>query len=228
MVRRTKEEAEQTRRQILAAARRAFLARGVSSTTLEHIAQEAGVTRGAIYWHFANKEELFRAMREEVEVPLRDKTDFTLLQDVGIEPLDRMRNFMLELLDAVSEQTDLRQTFEILEFKCEYVGLIDDVEQHLCEVDAFQSKLLRVYEEAERKGQLRPGMPPRFAALNTMCFIMGLLRMWLLDGRHRLVRCDAAALIHAHVDERRAAPATAAHAAPEAAAPLAALSLNPA
>lgn len=208
MARRTKEEAEQTRRQILAAARRCFLARGVSSTSLEHIAQEAGVTRGAIYWHFANKEELFQAMREEVEIPLRSRTDFTLLQDPGSEPLDRMRNFMLELLDAVIEQGDLRDTLEIMEFKCEYIGTIGaDVQQHLSEVDEFRAKLQRVYEEAQQRGQLRPGIPPRFAALDSMCFIMGLLRVWLLDEARHLVRDDSRALILAHVDERRAAGA---------------------
>lgn len=211
MARRTKEEAEQTRRQILAAARRCFLARGVSSTSLEHIAQEAGVTRGAIYWHFANKEELFQAMREEVELPLRSRTDFTLLQDPSSEPLDRMRNFMTELLDAVIEQAALRETLEILEFKCEYVGNIGaDVAQHLAQVDEFRAKLQRVYEEAEARGQLRPGIPPRFAALDSMCFIMGLLRMWLLDENRQLLREDSRALIAAHVDERRATPAPAA------------------
>lgn len=52
MVRRTKEEAQETRQQILEAAEKAFHARGVARTTLADIAKLAGVTRGAIYWHF--------------------------------------------------------------------------------------------------------------------------------------------------------------------------------
>src|ERR1700712_1304134 len=55
MVRRTKEEAAETRNSILDAAERVFFEKGVSRTTLADIALEAGVTRGAIYWHFANK-----------------------------------------------------------------------------------------------------------------------------------------------------------------------------
>jgi TetR/AcrR family acrAB operon transcriptional repressor len=58
-VRRTKKESEQTRRQIIAAARRVFARQGVRRTTLEEVARAAGVTRGAIYWHFAGKTELF-------------------------------------------------------------------------------------------------------------------------------------------------------------------------
>ena len=210
MVRRTKEEAQQTRSQILAAARRCFHERGVANTSLEHIAQDAGVTRGAIYWHFANKEELFRAMREEVELPLVDQTDFTLLQDRANEPLTRVRNFMIELVDAVMGQAPLRQTFEIMEFKCEYVGsFADDLLAHVAELNDFTAKMQRVYQEAHRLGLLRPGLTPKLAALESVCFVMGVMRMWLLDQGSTLVRKDVHALIEAHMQGRAPALASA-------------------
>ena len=49
-MRRTKEQAEQTRTSILASAEILFLEKGVAHTSLEHIAKHAGVTRGAVYW----------------------------------------------------------------------------------------------------------------------------------------------------------------------------------
>ena len=70
MVRRTKEEAQETRRQILEAAEKAFYERGVARTTLADIATLAGVTRGAIYWHFSNKAELVQAMLDSLHEPL--------------------------------------------------------------------------------------------------------------------------------------------------------------
>ena len=57
MVRKTKEEAEQTRKDILNAARIVFHECGVSRSSLEKIAKAAGVTRGAIYWHFKDTEK---------------------------------------------------------------------------------------------------------------------------------------------------------------------------
>ena len=62
MARRTKLEAEQTRHAILDAAERIFYAHGVTRTSLEEIAKHAGVTRGAVYWHFKDKIELCEAM----------------------------------------------------------------------------------------------------------------------------------------------------------------------
>lgn len=66
MVRKTKEDAELTRQRIIDAAREVFLARGVSRSTLEHIASQANVTRGAVYWHFENKSQIFYAIRDRV------------------------------------------------------------------------------------------------------------------------------------------------------------------
>ena len=59
MVRKSKSETEQTRQDIITAARKIFAARGVSRSTLEQIANEAGVTRGAIYWHFKDNPTSF-------------------------------------------------------------------------------------------------------------------------------------------------------------------------
>ena len=70
MVRRTKEEAQETRSQILEAAEKAFYERGVARTTLADIATMAGVTRGAIYWHFSNKADLVQAMLDSLHEPL--------------------------------------------------------------------------------------------------------------------------------------------------------------
>lgn len=55
MVRHTKTEARLTRMRIVEAALAAFAESGVRTTTLEHVAERAGVTRGAVYWHFADK-----------------------------------------------------------------------------------------------------------------------------------------------------------------------------
>lgn len=58
MARRTKEDAEKTREALLDAAERVFLRRGVSTSTLNEIAKEAGLTRGALYWHFEDRKSV--------------------------------------------------------------------------------------------------------------------------------------------------------------------------
>lgn len=68
MARKTKQQAEETRQEILDAAIKTFSERGVSATSLADIAKSAGVTRGAIYWHFKNKVDLFHQLVSLVTV----------------------------------------------------------------------------------------------------------------------------------------------------------------
>src|SRR5919106_1878574 len=71
-VRRTAAEAEQTRLAIMTAARAAFAEQGFAPASTTAIAASAGVTRGALYHHFADKTELFRAVFVEIEHELNE------------------------------------------------------------------------------------------------------------------------------------------------------------
>jgi len=64
-MRRTKEDAALTRENLLDAALASFHARGYMATTLDDIAHRAGITRGAIAWHFGSKAELLNAVIRE-------------------------------------------------------------------------------------------------------------------------------------------------------------------
>ncbi len=60
-------QAAATRSELVAVGRRLFAERGFAGTSTEEIVVQAGVTRGALYYHFRNKEDLFRAVLAEIE-----------------------------------------------------------------------------------------------------------------------------------------------------------------
>jgi TetR/AcrR family transcriptional regulator, acrAB operon repressor len=207
-MRRTKEEAEQTRRRIMAAALRTFNRRGISRTTMEDIARAARVTRGAIYWHFRNKQELLRAIREDVSLPLIDRSDFTLLHDHSAAPFERIERFMLDLLRTVEEDGRVRTVFRVMSFKCEYVGELEgELKEHARRIERLRKPLTQAYSEAAARGEMRIGIVPEIAALETLVFICGLLRLCLLDDEGcSEVRHRAQELVAAHVGTRRVQP----------------------
>src|SRR5437660_1667015 len=191
-VRRTKEDSEQTRRRILDAARRVFARQGVTRTTLEQIAHAAGVTRGAIYWHFADKTELFYAMREEVSLPMIDRTGFAWSPADTADPLGSIERFLRDVIEMLRTEATTRQTFQIMGFKCEYVGELErELDLHNNRCTELYTKLTQVYRRAERARQLRPGLRPGSAALVTCSFLIGLIRLWLMDRSGKLVRGKA-------------------------------------
>ena len=78
-----KKKAADTRNSILDAAEDVFNDRGYSKTSLNEIALVAGVTRGAIYWHFKNKEDLFNEMCERVRTPMREQLEKAVADSAG-------------------------------------------------------------------------------------------------------------------------------------------------
>jgi len=176
----------------------------VTRTTLEEIADAASVTRGAIYWHFADKNELFFAMREQVAVPMIDQIDLALRRSDGSDPLAGVERFLLGILEALESNATARQTFQIMGFKCEYVGEFERelaLQRLRCSELIF--KLTQAYGRAQRAGRLRIGLRPPMAAVETCSFLMGLTRLWLLDAKRSLVRRVARGLVSAHIAGHR-------------------------
>lgn len=204
-MRRKKEDSEQTRLRILKAAQEVFAKNGVSRTTQEQIAVAAGVTRGAIYWHFANKLEVFFAMREQIS-PIKEKGNIALLNPNMSDPLISIEQFLSNLIDSLTTDEVANQILEILIFKCEYVdgfeAILDEQAAHYA---ALSAKLTQVYEHAKDKNLLRPELTPKLAALDTQAFLIGIIRMWLLDKESKLIRNNIKDLIHAHITSRRSA-----------------------
>jgi len=206
-MRRTKEASLQTRGRILSAARREFAARGVTRTTMQDVAAAAGVTRGAVYFHFAGKRDLFRAMREQVSLPLFDDTD--LLGAAGPDPLGTVERFLRDVIGQIATNLQVRRTFDILSLRCEYVDEFrPDLRRHVQRCQDLMAKFAPLYARARAIGAMRPDVSPETAALGTCVFITGLLRLWLMDADGSLLRHDVDKLIVAHVDLLRPATRT--------------------
>ncbi|HEX5539397.1 MAG TPA: TetR family transcriptional regulator [Methylophilaceae bacterium] len=204
MVRKTKEDAELTRQRIIDAAREMFLTYGVSRTSMEQIASQAGVTRGAVYWHFSNKIELFHAMREQVLLPMIDRMDDTLLVKDSDDPLNCIERFFCCTIEALDKSTATRQTYEIMMIKCEYVDEFAAVlQQIMSNCSSIIEKITLVYQRAQAQGQLHPGQEPAQLAMDSHLFFIGLLNMWVKDTESKEFRYRAMDLIKAHIALRR-------------------------
>lgn len=204
-MRRTKQEAARTRSAIVDAALACFDRHGIAQTTLDQIAAAAGVTKGAIYWHFSGKREILHTIREGVSLPLLDRADVALLHGGERPALDRIERFLADTLELLGGDRRTRTAMSVMQFKCEYV---DDLAAELDDGVRNSSRLARAFEtayaEARKAGALAPGCAPKAAALDTLVFLTGLLRLWLLDKGALGVRRQGAALIRAHVRSRRA------------------------
>lgn len=90
-----------TRAALLAAARELFAERGYAGAGREDIVERAGVTRGALYHHFAGKDALFQAVYEAIEQELSEAIVAAALA-AGPDPMAKLRAGALAFLDAAA------------------------------------------------------------------------------------------------------------------------------
>jgi TetR/AcrR family transcriptional regulator, acrAB operon repressor len=206
MVRRTRDEACATREALLDAAEAVFRHNGVTRTSLAQIAAAAGVTRGAIYWHFRDKGELFGAMVSRATLPLeaalesaaRAQEDDALatLRDVGVRGLTEI---------ATNPRT--RAVLEILLHKIERAGRLASCAPQPDEMDRHCLRSLQqVMCRAIAQDLLPADTDPLLAATAMHGYVSGIIEMWLGEPRAFDLAAAAPALIDTIIAGLRTAP----------------------
>jgi len=205
-MRRTKEDAARTRAAIVEGALACFDRYGITSSTVEQIACAAGVSRGAVYHHFAGKREILREIRDNVSLPLLDEADTALLRHEGPGALARIERFLGAFLTTIENDPRTRQALVVMQFRCEYVGeLGDELDAGVRNIDRLAKALEGAYREAHAAGELAPGLRPEIAALETTMFVNGLVRLCIMHGRGAALCRNARAAVASHMALRRVA-----------------------
>jgi TetR/AcrR family acrAB operon transcriptional repressor len=205
MVRRTKEDALATRDSILDAAEQLFVKQGVSGTTLQHIATAAGVTRGAIYWHFLDKGAMFNAMMERVKTPLEAAAQL-VDSDSAVAPLEALRKHILYVLQVTVEDPQARRVFEIATLKMEFTDELNEVrERRKQNQEMWMARTEQRISAAVANGQVRPDVDPFAVALGLWAILDGLLRAWLLDPQAFDLLKVGAQIVDTHLASLRTA-----------------------
>ena len=126
MARKTKTDALKTRQLLIDAAITQFAQHGVSNTTLSDIADAAGVTRGAVYWHFNSKTELFNEMWEQ-QLPLKHIIKYIRTENENL--LIDLREKFITGLQYIAETPKQQALMQMLYHKCEFsAGMMTESE----------------------------------------------------------------------------------------------------
>lgn len=207
MVRRTKEEAMETRFSILDAAEQCFHEKGISSTTLSDVAKAAGVTRGAIYWHFQDKSDLLDALLERMITPLDPLGETTRSADEP-DPLGRMQELISQIFQRVEQDPSNRRVHEILFLRCEQSQQNNELYRRLQTMyETHLEHCSLALLNAVSKGQLPKTLDIPSASLTLSGFISGIIYHWLMTPNQLSLAARADALASACIDMLRLSPA---------------------
>lgn len=145
-MRRTKEDTEASRQNIIKAAKLIFSEKGYAATKLEDIGKSVGMTRGVIYWHFKNKAELFQYLVEDAIDSIEILVDEVLAEELSI--MERLRKLFLRsqenhgvaLLKSIGPEEKVAKRFK------KYVD---------GKGNKIITKINRAFDEAKGRGELQ-------------------------------------------------------------------------
>ncbi len=199
MARKTKTEALETRNQILDAAEKVFGERGVARTPLHEIAESAGLTRGAVYWHFADKYDLLSALWERCLLPL--EAAFAAIDAEHTDALARIRAKVRGVAERIVHDPRTRNMMGIFLLRCEMVDEIAASRQRIVgDRDDCLLQMAAEFRLAVAAGQLRQDLDADAAAIELHAIIDGLCYHWLLEPKRfdfevRVAACTDAWLV---------------------------------
>ena len=174
MARKTKEEAEKTRQAIIEAAFIVLAKHGIAKTTLNKVALQAGVTRGAIYWHFEDRDALFLALSDLAMAPL-----LPIYKQLESSHGEELRHNLLMIATNMLESLLLDQQVQQLnrlsqQWATDKVFMDKYRPLHIERNEQFEGYL----ESLKVDGILLPHLTPKTACLIFTAFLCGIFEQW--------------------------------------------------
>lgn len=138
MPKRTKEQAMQTRQQILDVALNLFFEKSYSDVRINDIAERIGYTKGAVYWHFKNKDDILYTLIVETFATMAEQSKLLLSH---LDSFKSIREYYKDVFRCIRENEKFSKLNQILVWKR---GWPDEMQQKVNEV-------INIYRERERE-----------------------------------------------------------------------------
>ena len=191
-MRRTKEEAAVTRAGVLKAALSVFSAKGYAAATLDDVGSAAKVTRGAIYWHFKSKADLYNTLVQELSA--RGASVVQQAVSEGGTLIDILRRVFVRQCALIEEDKEARAVMELALFKTGLNPELQTGRKKQQEAgNALVEGIAAAMGQGIAQGVLRDDMNPIDMARAFLAFENGAIQMWLASPKSFSLKESAAA-----------------------------------
>jgi len=189
-MRRTKDEAAITRATLLKTALTVFSAKGYSAATLDDVAKAAKMTRGAIYWHFKSKADLYNTLVEEVSARGTAVVQQAIAE--GGSLIEILRRVFVRQCALIEEDKEARAVMELALFK---TGLDPELQagrkNQLEAGNALIEGVAAAMQQGVAQGVLRNDIDPADMARAFIAFENGAIQVWLASPKSFSLKTSA-------------------------------------
>ena len=189
-MRRTKEEAAVTRANLLKTALSVFSAKGYAVATLDDVAKAAKVTRGAIYWHFKSKADLYNTLTQELSARGASVVQQAVAE--GGTLIEVLRRIFVRQCALIEEDKEARAVMELALFK---TGLDPELQAgRKKQVEAGNALIASITDAIKQgiaQGVLRKDMDAVDMARAFIAFENGVIQLWLVSPKSFSLKAGA-------------------------------------
>lgn len=173
------EQTGNTEERILKQAMRLFLEKGYHGTSIDDITQAAGITKGALYWHFKGKEDLLRKIVEEFEKRFLDEL-IHIVGEMNGGALDKFEKYIRFNSAFAYYNPELCVSFTTL--AAELVGTPHKIDTKIRKIyRKYQDFLSGIILEGKKQKIFKKGTDPTLTALVIIAFHDGILHQWWMN-----------------------------------------------
>ena len=175
MVRRTKEEAEETKDKIVRATLEIFCEKGYSRTTFDEIARRINLTKGAVYWHFRNKADILTEIIHRAFLLSRQE----LGQQVPeLKTLEDLRRYLLCEIRLIQQHEQYRKFLFFVLFQMEWSeAILNKVSAELQDIiQSGRNVIKEVLTFAQKNGEISASADIEETLCVISCMWQGILK----------------------------------------------------
>lgn len=181
MPRRTREQSLEIREAILDAAERVIAKYGIEKTTMSRVAHASGASRGAIYWHFQDKDALYEAVAERIMAPPDTASRTGTDQEVA-NPVGDLRNLLYDILRRIARDPSAWHLIEARSIKSVIARRIGHAPvRHGADINKWMIQIKRLLMQAKQKGLVAHALDTDALTLGLWIIVDGLVRAWISD-----------------------------------------------
>ena len=181
-MRKTKAETEKTKILLIDSALTVFLKKGYSTTTLEDIVKQAGMTRGAFYWHFKSKLDLHHAIcRRETE---RVQGLIDVLLGNNLPPFEKLQHFLFEVINNFYTNKRFNQYIELTRLKSESGFLHELSENKSGTFKLSLTSLEELLKQCQNENKIKATIDAKLISKQIHALVAGLYRLYFTAKPH--------------------------------------------
>ncbi|MBI9031172.1 TetR family transcriptional regulator [bacterium] len=146
----SKNEAQETRRTIILSALKLFSEKGFDATSISEICRNANITKGALYWHFKDKHDLYYQLISEIIREVLGQSMFLI--EAEKSPIIRMKKYLNNYLTNIATNEVYQEAYRLLirEMQFDQLANIEKLLEKVKEDFNFE----HVFQQAIDQGEL--------------------------------------------------------------------------